>query len=262
MPAELAFGITAASRPDHPRLGAELERLGYAELWTNDTRRGDGIATLAAVAPGTTRLRLGVGVIALSEHGPAAISDRVTGSPLPADRFVLGVGSGSSASLDRVRTGVAELRRLLPETQIAVAAVGPRMARLAGEIADLVVANWALPDRLSWVRERVGEGAGAARRDPPRFVAYVRTAIGSGAETRLRAEMDRYRDYGAGHYARAFDAQPDLPVGVALERPGAAAMAAALGPYHDVVDTLVVRGLPVEDSVDAWLEIARLAAGG
>lgn len=263
MPAELAFGITAGSRPDHPRLGAELERLGYAELWTNDTRRGDGIATLADVATGTTTLRLGVGVVALSEHGPAAIRDRVSTSSLPADRFVLGVGSGSSASLDRVRSGVAELRRLLPETTpIAVAAVGPRMARLAGEIADVVVANWALPDRLSWVRERVDEGAAAGRRDPPRFVAYVRTAIGPGADARLLAEMDRYRGYGAGHYARAFDAQPDLAVGVAVERPDAAAMAVALAPYRDVVDTLVVRALPVENSVEGWLEIARLAADG
>jgi alkanesulfonate monooxygenase SsuD/methylene tetrahydromethanopterin reductase-like flavin-dependent oxidoreductase (luciferase family) len=257
---DLAFGITAASRPDHARLAAEIERLGYAELWVNDTRRGDGVAALAELRPGMTSLRFGLGVAALSEYTASAIADRVLVAGLPLDRFTIGVGSGSSSSLDLVRSGVAELRELLPGTPIAVAAVGPRMARLAGEIADAVVANWALPNRIAFVRDRVNEGAAIASRLPPRLVVYVRTAIGPGATERLRASMEQYRAYGSGHYARAFDAQPDALVGVAVESVDPAELGAALAPYRSVTDTLVVRGLPAEDRIDAWLELAAAAA--
>lgn len=258
MTAEIAFGITAASRPDHLRLGRELERLGYGELWVNDTARGDGLVTLAAVAPGTRSLRFGVGVIALSEASPSEIASRVANAALPLDRMTLGLGSGSSASLDLVRAGVAEVRRLLPGVPIAVAAVGPRMARLAGEVADTVVANWALPDRLAWTRDRVAEGAAKAGRPTPRLVAYVRTAVGQGANDRLRAEMERYRGYGA-HYARAFDAQTAGLIGVAVESGERAEVAEALAPYRSVVDTVVIRGLPPDDDSDSWLQIATAA---
>ena len=257
MTADLAFGITAASRPDQARLGAAVERLGFAELWVNDTRRGDGLATLAELSRGTAALPLGVGVIPLSDQQPTAIAARVRAARLPRGRLTLGVGSGGSASLDLVRFGVAELRNLLPDVPIAVAAVGPRMARLAGELADAVVANWALAERLAFIRERVAEGAGLAGRPAPRLVGYVRVAVGAGADDRLRAEMERYRSFGP-HYARAFAAQPNEPIGVAA--PDAAGVRPRLQPYRSVVDTLVVRGLPGTDDVDAWLEIAAAAA--
>lgn len=257
--ASLAFGITAAGRPGLGELGPEIERLGYRELWVNDTRRGDGLATLAASARGTSTLRFGVGVIALSDQDPERIAQRLSASALPPDRLTLGVGSGASPSLALVREGVAELRRLVPDVPIAVAAVGPRMARLAGEIADAVVANWALPERVAFVRDRMREGAHRTGRPLPRLVVYVRTAIGPGATDRLRAEMDRYRGYGA-HYARAFDAQPDEPIGVAIESGDRDELASALAPYRSVAETVVLRGLPEDDSVPAWLSLARAAA--
>jgi alkanesulfonate monooxygenase SsuD/methylene tetrahydromethanopterin reductase-like flavin-dependent oxidoreductase (luciferase family) len=256
-----AFGITAAPRPESARLGTGLEALGYDELWANDNRRGDGLATLAAVSSETSKLVFGVGVIALSEHTPAVIAERVRAASIAPERLTLGVGSGSSRSLDLVRDGVAELRGSLPEYRVAVAAVGPRMARLGGEIADAVVVNWALPDRLAELRELIAEGAGQRGRTAPRLVAYVRTAVGRGAESRLLEEMERYARVGQ-HYARAFAAQPGRLIGVAAETGEGAEVVAALAPYRSVVDTVVVRGLPAADTVDAWLEIARVARGG
>ena len=254
-----AFGITAAARRDAPRLGAAVEGLGYDELWVNDNRRGDGLTTLTDTASGTSALAFGVGVVALSEHTPAEIAERVNATSLPPERLTLGVGSGSSRSLDLVREGIGELRRSLPDHPLAVAAIGPRMADLAGEVADAVVANWALPARLAELRELIAAGAARAGRPPPRLVAYVRTAIGPGAEGRLRDEMDRYARVGA-HYARAFAAQGGEPIGVAAESADPAELGGALEAYRSVVDTVVVRGLPATDTVDAWLEIARAAA--
>ena len=254
-----ALGMTAAERPDARRLGPALERLGYDELWSNDNRRGDGLAALAASAADAPELRLGVGVIALSDHPAATVAERLAASGLDPDRLTLGVGSGASASLALVRDGVAALRRRLPGQPLGVAAVGPRMSRLAGEIGDAVIANWALPDRLRFVRDHVLEGAASSERPTPRLVAYVRTAVGPGAEERLRAEMDRYARAGR-HYARAFAAQPDVPIGVAVPSADPAAVAAALEPYRAIADTVVVRGLPSDDGVDAWLEVAAAAA--
>jgi alkanesulfonate monooxygenase SsuD/methylene tetrahydromethanopterin reductase-like flavin-dependent oxidoreductase (luciferase family) len=260
MTADLAFGITAASRPDHSRLGAEVERLGFGELWTNDTRRGDGVAALAELLPGTASLRFALGVVALSEYSAAAIPRRLSRAGLALDRLTLGVGSGASASLELVRRGVAELRSLLPEVPIAISGVGPRMLRLGGEVADAVVTAWALPERLAWVRQQIAEGAAAADRPAPRLVVYVRTAFGPDAERRLLGEMERYAAYGR-YYARAFEAQPNALVGVAVESGDPAEVAAALAPYRSVADTVVVRAIPAVDTVDGWLEVARLAAG-
>jgi alkanesulfonate monooxygenase SsuD/methylene tetrahydromethanopterin reductase-like flavin-dependent oxidoreductase (luciferase family) len=254
----LAFGITAGIRPDAARLGTGLERLGYGELWSNDTRRGDGIATLAAVAPGTSDLRLAVGVVALSEHEPAAIEARLAEHDLPHGRLVLGVGSGASASLDLVRTGVRALRDSVPGVPIAIAAVGPRMLRLAGELADVVVATWSMPERVPSIRAEIAVGADAAKRPQPRLALYVRAAIGPDAQARLRTDMERYARTGR-HYARAFAAQGDAPIGVAVASAGE--LSEALMPYRSVADTVVVRALPRADDVDAWLEVAAAAAG-
>ena len=254
-----AFGITAGPRPDAARLGREVERLGYDELWSNDTRRADGIAAVAEAASATRRLGLGVGVVALSEQAPERIAERVHASGIAPERLVVGVGSGASSSLALVREGTGELRRLLPGHRIGVAAVGPRMAHLAGEVADAVIANWALPARLHFIRERVAEGAVAAGRAEPRLVAYVRVAIGPGAEERLRAEMARYARIRP-HYARAFAAQPGVLIGVAVPSGDPSEVGSALAPYRALVDTVVVRALPDGDDSDAWLAVAATAA--
>jgi hypothetical protein len=70
--------------------------------------------------------------------------------------------------------------------------------------------------------------------------------------------MERYASYGP-HYARAFAAQPEGLVGIAAV--DAEALRHALWEYQAVTDTVVVRTIPTDDSVDAWLEVASAAAG-
>lgn len=253
-----AFGVTATALGDPARVGAGVEALGYDELWVNDTPGGDGLAALAAVARATNALRLGVGVVALSEQAPGVIARRVARAGISPGRLTLGVGSGASRSLDLVRAGVAELRELLPQHALAVAAVGPRMTRLAGEISDAIVANWALPERLAELRELAGAGAAAADRPSPRLVAYVRTAVGPGARERLRTEMDRYARAGR-HYASAFAAQDGSLVGIAVESGDPTEIADALDQYRSACDTVVIRALPSGEGAEGWLEVARAA---
>lgn len=260
MTGELGFGIAAGRRSGTERLGPTVERLGYAELWANDTARGSGLDTLGAAGGGTTALRFGVGVIGLSEHDPASIVRGLAAAVdrgLDPRRLVLGVGSGASRSLDLVRSGVAELRRLLPDQHIALAAVGPRMCALAGEVADTVLLNWALPERLVRQRGWVTDGAVRAGRRVPRVTAYVRVAVGAGAAERLAGEMTRY----AGHspaYRDALRGQ-GAPVGIAVQDAGH--LRSALLPYRSILDVCVVRALPDGDEVDDWLAVAEAAAG-
>ncbi|MGH7418373.1 MAG: LLM class flavin-dependent oxidoreductase, partial [Candidatus Rokuibacteriota bacterium] len=141
----MAFGVSAGQRPWLGELGEALGGLGYDELWSNDVPGASGLDTLAAVADATDRLRLAVGVIALSGASPNAIAERVATAGLPAIRLTVGVGSGSGRSLDAVRRGCGVLRGLLPDYAIGLAAVGPRMAELGGAVADVVLLNWAGP---------------------------------------------------------------------------------------------------------------------
>jgi alkanesulfonate monooxygenase SsuD/methylene tetrahydromethanopterin reductase-like flavin-dependent oxidoreductase (luciferase family) len=258
----LGFGLvgrTAEGAEALAPLGPELERLGYDELWVNDGRIRSALDTLAVLARGTTGIDLCVGVTPLDERPAAWIAARVAALELPHERLVLGVGSGGSASLQLVRDGVAELRRLVPGARVAISALGPRMCRLAGEVADVVLLNWTFPDRVRWARDRIAEGAAIAKRPPPRVAGYVRLAVGPDAEDRLAAEAAKYarrpRSY-AVLFSEQRAGERGWP-GVAVRHPEQAS--ARLEPYRSSLDSCVVRGLPPVDDLDGWLELARAA---
>jgi alkanesulfonate monooxygenase SsuD/methylene tetrahydromethanopterin reductase-like flavin-dependent oxidoreductase (luciferase family) len=94
------------------------------------------------------------------------------------------VGSPNPQALKRVRDGVATLRGKL-NTRIIVAALGPKMCQLAGEVADGVLFNWLTPEYARRSAELVRAGADAAKRPMPRLYAYVRVALGPAASERL-----------------------------------------------------------------------------
>lgn len=258
----LGFGITSQRDPAGvgvARLAGGLEALGYDELWANDGRLGSGLTTLASAAAKSSRLDLCLGVAPLSERSAPEIAAEVERVGIPHARLVLGVGTGSGSSLATVRNAVAELRNLLPDVRLAIAALGPRMCALGGEIADVVLLNWSYPDRIAWSRERIAEGAASAGRPMPRVAGYVRVAIGPDAPSRLAAEGERYRGRPR-PYTRLLDAQDTTQRGM----PGVASVdpaqvPALLAPYRDALDSCVVRALTVEPGADHWLEVATAA---
>ncbi len=258
----LGFGMTAQRDLEavtSTRLGQRLEALGYDELWANDGRLGSGLATLAAASGDSSRIDLCVGVIPLSERTTDSIASEVASLGISHERLVLGLGTGSSASLALVRDAVLDLRTLLPNVRLAIAALGPRMCRLGGEVADLVLLNWASPERIVWARALINEGARDAARPAPRVAGYVRVAIGADAEARLTAEAARYRGRPR-PYTRLFDAQQVDALGI----PGVAAsapegVAALLEPYRTALDSCVVRALPADPSMEGWLAVAEAA---
>ena len=192
----LGFGLvgrTAERAVELAALGPELERLGYDELWVNDGRDRSALDTLAVLSHGTTAIDLCVGVTPLDERPPAWIAERVATLGLPHR------APGAGGRLGRQCLAASWCATAWPScagwcrtARVAVSALGPRMCRLAGEVADVVLLNWTFPDRVAWARERIARGAALGERPPPRVAGYVRIAVGPDAEERLATEAARY----------------------------------------------------------------------
>ena len=251
------FALFAGVAPDVIRASArEAEALGYDSFWVNHPGPIDGLAALALGGRETGRLDLGVGVIPLHTRGPEAIVEGVKAQALPLPRLLLGVGSPNPQSLARVRDGVAALRKSV-QTRIVVAALGPKMCQLAGEVADGVLFNWLTPEYAKKATEWVREGAKKTGRAAPRTYAYVRLALPVGAD-RLRDESDRYAAIPA--YAAHFDRMAVKPIETAIAAASADAVPAAVKAWQGAVDEVVFRAITAKDTVEETLALVRAAA--
>jgi alkanesulfonate monooxygenase SsuD/methylene tetrahydromethanopterin reductase-like flavin-dependent oxidoreductase (luciferase family) len=239
-------------------LVSECESRGYDAVFLPEIFGRDALVALGSLAGSTDRLLLGTGIIPMTSRRPlltgmaaASVQERSGG------RLILGVGTGPAVAgaLDRLRELVALLRRLLagerveidgrkrqlslvPDTHVPIwiSALGPKAIRLAGEIADGVLLNFCLPERVAGACAQVREAADAAGRDPAEvtIAAYVRANLGADRAAALRAlqaVIGEYASYPA--YARQFAA-------MGLGDPASAAAAAFMaGHPEDVPEDLV-----------------------
>jgi len=256
-------GLGVAAGLD-PEIGAELARrcasLGYASLWSNDHPMASGLET-AAVFAAAAAPDVGVAVLALDRHDPADVAAKVGAVGIDPRRLWVGIGAGfTKTPLATVREGLGAMRDALPAgTRVAVAAMGPKMCRLAGAEADGVFLNWMTPERSAWARARIDEGVHeSGRAEPPVVFGYVRVAVGPDAAERLLKEESFYRGLHQG-YIRHFE-QLDAPegtVGVAATDPSD--VPALLEPFERDVDHVVVRALGHAD-IDSLAAVAEAAA--
>ena len=256
------LGIAAGLEPGvAAELASRCAGYGFTSLWSNDHPMASGLETIAEFAPAAPALELGVAVLALDRHEPAAIASQISALGLDPSRLWIGIGAGfTKRPLGVVEEGLAALRAALPQgTRVAVAAMGPKMCALAGAKADGVFLNWITPERAAWARERVREGASeGGRESPPTILGYVRVAIGPDARERLLKEESFYRELHQG-YSRHFQSLGAEPgtVGIAAEDP--ADVRERLRPYEEEIDHVVVRALAHADadSLGAVAEAAR-----
>ena len=254
------FAVFAGTAADVIRAGArEAEALGYSSFWVNHPGATDGLVGLGHAAADTRRIELGIGVIPLHTREPASIVEGVRANSLPLDRLLLGVGSPNPASLRRVREGVAALRDRV-KTRLVVAALGPKMCRQAGEIADGVLLNWLTPDHARRSAEWVREGAVAAGRRSPTIYAYVRFALGDAASDRLREEGRRYAAIPA--YADHFTRMGVKPLETAIAARTVDAVAPALAAWDGAVDEVVLRAVTINDTTEEISALLRAARPG
>ena len=103
----------------------------------------------------------------------------------------------------------ASLGDAVPQGQapIYIAALGPRMLRLAGEIADGVLLSWTPASYLEQAIKLVRDGAAEAGRDPSdvEISGYLRVAVTgdlAAGRASLQSEISRYA--GSAHYRSYF----------------------------------------------------------
>ncbi len=236
------FGVTGGLDPDIASpLAGRCQELGYSSMWSNDHPGAKGLETLAEYAKGADRIDLGV-TIALDRQPPEEIASDIERLGIDRGRLWLAIGAGvTKKALTAMREALPGLREALPGVTLVLAAMGPKMCRLAGAEWDGVFFNWITPEFAAKSREWVEEGAREAGRGTPTVFGYVRTAVGGDAEDRLAKDESFYRDLHQG-YRSHFDRQgaPEGTVGVAAENAGVAQE--ELSRYR-ALDTVVVRAL-------------------
>ena len=263
------------------------EEAGFDALFLPEVGARDTLATLAALAGETTRLRLGTGVVPFPSRSPALLAiAAATVQERSGGRLLLGLGTGPSrpGALGRLRTMVGALREafaggtgsvegspvrsplpLRTPPQVWIAALGPRATTLAGEIADGVLLNWCTPERVAVAVTQVADGARTAGRDPAdvTVAVYVRAALVPGSLEGARAMAADYGSYPA--YARQFvtmgidPADPDAIVaGVMLADRGSAVARLdayrSAGAHLPVVYPVLPPGGPSADAARSTLE--------
>jgi alkanesulfonate monooxygenase SsuD/methylene tetrahydromethanopterin reductase-like flavin-dependent oxidoreductase (luciferase family) len=182
-------------------LAALADRLGYHSVWVPEGRGRELDSMLGAMAQATVRIGLASGILPLYSRPPALVAmAAATLADLSGGRFVLGIGAGHPAIIEQgygvsfrepllaarefvaiVRTALAGERVSMrgrvfevdafqleakPDHPVPIylAALGPAMLRMAGEVADGVILNWTSPEHIPWAVARVREGAARAGR--------------------------------------------------------------------------------------------------
>jgi 5,10-methylenetetrahydromethanopterin reductase len=224
---------------------ALAERLGYDSVWVPEGRGRELLAALGAMGQATSRIRLATGILPLYSRPPAlAAMAAATLADLTAGRFVLGIGTGHPAIIEEgyglpyrqplvaAREFILIVRRVLngervgmhgqvfrvdafqlesrPQHRVPIylAALGPRMLRLAAHLANGVVLNWVSPERVRAAVEVIRGEALLAGRDPSsvEVVCFVRAAVTPSHQTAWKVMRRLLATYAAmPAYARMFE---------------------------------------------------------
>ena len=193
------------------------EDRGYECVWVPEGNGRDAMSQLTAFAAATTRIRVGTGILPVFTRTPTLLAMSAGGlDAISQKRFILGLGVGHKASVEngqgisfsqpmtRLRETVEVVRRLLkgervslegrvynfsnatlgfdpvrPDIPIYLAALGPQMLELAGEIADGALMTWAAPGYLKTAAYHLRLGAERAGRNPDDvdLASYIRVAV-------------------------------------------------------------------------------------
>jgi hypothetical protein len=231
-------------------LGRRCEASGYSSLWTTDVPNADGLAEVAGFARGSKSLRVGIGVLALDRNRVESIAQRVVALKLPQERLLLGIGSGASGRpLKVVSDALKKLRELLPNVELIVGAMGPKMCALGGQHADGVLLNWLTPSAIPAWRTRVG-GATVVR-------MYVRAVLEPDGRRLIARQVELYKSFGMKRHFEEVGTAPG-EMGVTGRTPDD--FNRHLEPYEAILDEAIVRALPASKQPDDLFAIVTAAA--
>jgi len=135
------FGVWRTASQVTPELAAGLEELGYGTLWLGGSPSGD-LVQAEQLLEATTTLTVATGIVNMWQsdaHDVAASFARVQASN--PGRFLLGVGAGHREASRRYAKPYETLAGFVdvllgdgvPEANLVLAALGPRVLRLAAQ---------------------------------------------------------------------------------------------------------------------------------
>jgi len=217
MSTDIALTGLALPLAEFPAIAREAESRGYRTAWVGEASGAEAIVLSTLIATHTATIGIANGVIPVQTRTPIVYGQAAaTLAHLAPGRFGLGLGLSSeiivgqwhglpfTPSIQQMREAVQIIRtaaagervnfegkfyrlknfRLAipaPPTppRIYLAALGPRMCELAGEVADGVLLNWIPPSAMGTSLAHVEAGAKrAGRRLADLDIAvYVRTCV-------------------------------------------------------------------------------------
>ena len=234
------------SSQEHRELASLAEKSGYESVWVPEGGGRDALTQLTAIAMTTQHLKLSTGILPVFSRTPMLTAMSAAGlAAVSQGRFILGLGVGHGPAVEngqgvtfyrpltRLRETITIVRRLLrgesvtyqgrvfrvrdaglgeaapaEPVPIYIAALGPRMLELGGEVADGVLLNWTASEYLKEAVEHVRRGAAKAGRDLSEIdiAGYVRVAVEddvTAARASLQRQIARYA--GMPYYSNFFD---------------------------------------------------------
>ena len=191
------------------------EQRGFGAIWKGESNSRDPAVIPSSIAARTSRIELGTAVYHIFARTPVTAGYlAATLNELSRGRFILGLGCANATlaswhgtqydkPVGRMREYIDIVRKVyaghkmesqgkyfssrgfklsFPTEQplrVFMAALGPQMTHLAGQIADGVVTNMANPEQVAAIAAGVCAGATEAGRDPSAIevVVKVRCAV-------------------------------------------------------------------------------------
>jgi probable F420-dependent oxidoreductase len=180
------FGIWRGATQTTPELAAAVERLGYGAVWLGGSPSGD-LAIVDQLLGATTTLIVGTSIVNMWQDDAATVAQSYARiqARFP-DRFVLGAGAGHpeatqqyASPYDTLTTYVDRLiAEGVPAGRVVLAALGPRVLRLAGNRSGGAIPYLVPPEHTRRAREILG---------PDRLLAPEHKAVIDTNEARARA---------------------------------------------------------------------------
>ena len=263
---------------------------GFDSWWSTHAIGADALTLLALAGQRTQRIELGTGVVPLRlpRHPVTMAQQALTTQAAAGGRLVLGLGAPSGASMEEwglasagspgllLREYLTVLRTLVTDgavdfqghlfrakaqlrvpdatpLPIMIAALGPVMLRVAGELSDGTVTWMVGPKTLgTHIVPRISAAAESAGRPIPRICAGVPVAV-TDDPAAARAAATTFDWYGdVPHYRRMLDIEGvDGPADVAVTG-SEAEVGAQLRSYADAgASDLLASVFPVGDDAEA-----------
>jgi probable F420-dependent oxidoreductase len=160
------FGIWRGAWQTTPEIAASLEQLGYGALWLGGSPDGD-LEIVGQILGATSALTVGTSIVNIWKDDAATVArsfGRIQESH--PDRFILGVGAGHREATAEYASpyqalagyvGQLEAARV-PSESIVLAALGPKVLRLAGEQAAGAIPYLVPAAHTRLAREILGPG--------------------------------------------------------------------------------------------------------